>query len=141
MGRKRRKKNPFDSLIEFLEGLNEMSERIDQMGEIGVKLARIAGKPVITLPEGKDFDEYVVDMLDRMRDKWERLDSLFGKSRVRGDEAEIPIDGKIPAWMVYAPQLVERVMDNVEKRLEKMGLIEKGGEEVKNIPEFPKLEV
>lgn len=137
--RRRRRKSDLDSIAEFVESIERMSEHFEKLGEVGIKLAKLSGKPVVELPDGRNFEDYVIDMMDNMKKKWEKLDSLFGKSRVKGGEAEIPVDGKIPAWMVYAPQLADRIMDNVERRLEKFGLIEKN-EEVKSVPEFPKLE-
>lgn len=138
--RRRRRKSDIDSIAEFVESIEKMSEHFEKLGEVGVKLAKLSGKPIIEIPNGGSFEDYVIEMMDNMKKKWEKLDSLFGKSRVRGGEAEIPVDGKIPAWMVYAPQLAERIMDNVEKRLERMGLIESKSEEVKSVPEFPKLD-
>lgn len=127
-------------IFSFIEELERYSEELDRLAEVGVKLAKLGGKSVIEVPEGRTVEDVLVDMLDQLRNRWEKLDGLFGKSRVRGEEAEIPIEGKIPAWMVYAPRAVERVLDNVERRLERWGMINGSEEIVEEIPEFPKME-
>jgi len=133
---RRKRRSGLDGLVSFVKQIEEMQSELQKLGDVGLFLARLGGKNVVTLPEGKSIDDFMVEAMDSVRQKWERLDQLFGRSRVRGEDAEIPVDGKIPAWMVYAPQLFEKVLDNVERRMSRWGLV--GGKEVE-VPEFPKL--
>ncbi len=122
----------------FVEGLKEIKDELEELAEIGTFLARIGGKNVVELPDGKSMEDYVLEMMDTLKSRYDKMRSIFGDSKVKSEDAEVPIDGKVPAWMVYAPKLLDSALDSVERRLEKMGLVNKEDNNVE-IPKFPKL--
>ena len=66
------------------------------------------------------------EQLTEMRKEYDDLGSIFG-SVTDTQTKKIPVKGEIPAWLVYMPDITDQMMENVEKRLGKWGLI---GEEV-----------
>jgi len=138
---RRRRKSDLEVLTEFVDKLDEISEKLDKLGNIGVKLARFGGKNIVELPEGKTMEDYVIDMMEKLKEKKEKLDKVLGESKVRDKEAELPIEGKVPAMMVYAPKMLEQMLDITERKLKRMGLLgeDYGSVSRKEVPEFPKL--
>ena len=131
----RKKANDIKS---FVEGLKEIKDELEELAEVGTFLARMGGKNVIEIPDGKSMEDYVLEMMDALRARYDKMRNIFGDSKVRSEDAEVPIDGKVPAWMVYAPKLLDSALDSVERRLEKLGLVSKEDSKV-DVPEFPKL--
>ena len=69
-----------------------------------------------------------------------------GGTIVFGEDG-IPVDGSIPAWVVYAPTLADEIFDNIEKRVDRIASgfgIGKGDKDLKDLidlPDKPKKEV
>jgi hypothetical protein len=84
----------------------------------------------------------LLDEIREARQQQKDLNEAFPLSTSKSQD--IPIAGSIPAWMVYAPQVVDQAMDNVEKRLNRWGLIEgaaeggAGAQEIIKLPDKPK---
>lgn len=77
----------------------------------------------------------IKDVLKGMKNDWKDLDDIFG-SKATTEDKKIPVEGTIPAWLVYMPDIIDQMGEKIEKRLEKVGLI---GEEVpkKKMLEMP----
>ncbi len=127
-------RSPFDSLMSFVDELSRISEDADKLAAF---LNRLSGRMSL---------EDALNTMSRYREQFDKIASVMGyvrsDGRVRSEESELPIEGKIPAWAVYAPRAVDNVLDIVEKRLKKMGLVEEeDGSDVinKSLPEFPEL--
>jgi hypothetical protein len=83
----------------------------------------------------------LIEQLKEAREMKDTLDKIFPSSTTKSQD--IPIAGSIPAWMVYAPKVVDESMDNIEKRLAKWGVIGETGagaapKEIIKLPEKPK---
>ena len=87
---------------------------------------------------GNVTEDDVIRKLEELRAKYERLEKLFGYSRVRSEDVEVPVKGEIPAWAVYMPRMLERMLDSVERRMRQWGLIGGIGGTSEKMPEFPK---
>lgn len=82
------------------------------------------------------------DTIKELRDEYSDLREIFGSS-TDTQSKKIPVKGDVPAWLVYLPEIVDQVGDNVEKRLERFGLIgeKKSHRRLLNMPERPKKKV
>jgi len=121
--RKRALEGGVGALETLIDELDKQAQVMEKLGELGLKLARFSGQPVVPLEPGKTYEDMIIDGLMKMRQKYEELDKIFGTSKLKGSEAELPIEGKIPAWAVYAPRLLTQMLDSVEMRLYKWGLL------------------
>jgi hypothetical protein len=84
----------------------------------------------------------LIEQLKEAREMKDTLDKIFPTSTTKSQE--IPIAGSIPAWMVYAPKVVDESMDNIERRLAKWGVIGESSagaapKEIIKLPEKPKV--
>lgn len=82
----------------------------------------------------------VIDKWAELAEKKKKLDNMFPSASTKSEE--IPISGTIPALAVYAPTMVDRAMDAVEKRMIRWGLISKSeggvpGLETENLIKLP----
>ena len=129
------RRSPFAGLREWA---NEMKEAKEDLAGAFEVLGPMAG--YTKAGEGKQ--KTVVEQLQEAKAQKVVLDDLFPGSTTKSED--VPIEGKIPAWLVYAPQVVDKSMDSIEKRLTRWGLIEEqgvgsGGEkEFIRLPEKPK---
>lgn len=86
----------------------------------------------------------IVDKWAELADKKKKLDIIFPSASTKSEE--IPISGSIPALAVYAPTIVDRSLDAVEKRMARWGFLSKEGSGVPDLgkgnlielPEKPK---
>jgi len=138
----RRRREPFRDLESFLEELESQLEVLDRLSALGVRLAKLGGRTVIDVPSNKSVEDFLVDQMAKLKEKYDRLSEIFGSSKLRAEETEIPVEGKVPASLVfalkYAPDAIDKVMDKVERRLKRMGLLGGGGEyQTITVPPFP----
>lgn len=95
---------------------------------------------------GETSEDKLINELGKLREKYEKLDNIFGSKAKGTGGTTIPVEGKIPAWMVFMPNLTDDVMDNIERRLARWGLIEakpvpeKSGKFSLELPPKPKTE-
>lgn len=113
-----------DVIDQFVEQLEKQIEVMQKLGDLGLKLAVLSGKPIQVIEPGKSQEEVILEGLMKMRERYEQLDKIFGTSKLRGQEAELPIEGKVPAWAVYVPKMVDQMIDTMESRLRRLGLLE-----------------
>lgn len=89
--------------------------------------------------EGKSFEDWFMEQQKKMRERFKEMAEIYGyvpaSARV-GESDKIPVKGEIPAWFVYAPDFVDKMLQRFEDRLKRWGMIET--KEVKTeMPEFP----
>lgn len=137
--RRRRTSGGGSDFMDMLEGLKAMKEQFEEMAEVGAFLARLGGKNIIELPDGKSMEELVIEQMDKLRQKYEKMRELFGDSRVSAEDAQIPVEGKIPAVAVYLPKLLDQVMDSAERRLKRWGVLGDEEDSKVEVPEFPEM--
>lgn len=118
-------------------GLREMAEDFKGMKEDLAVFFTTFG-PIFGFKSAEEAKpKSLLEELKEARMMKEDLDKIFPSSTTKSQE--IPISGSIPAWMVYAPKVVDESMENIEKRLRRWGVVEEAGGGIRGEGEFIKL--
>jgi hypothetical protein len=119
--------NPLQALTEYVTALKDFRDQLHEAYNI---IGEVVGKP---------SEETIIETMQNLRKKYDQLAEIFGSKTSSG--ATIPVEGKLPAWFVYMPNLTDEVMNTVEKRLARWGVIESSektsGERILNLPKKP----
>lgn len=130
-----RRQSPLAGLREYAEEMKGIKDDLSVFLEV---FGPMAGYSKL----GENEPKGLIEQLKEAREMKDTLETIFPSSTTKSEA--VPISGSIPAWMVYAPEVVDRSMDNIEKRLRRWGFIEEiglgaGGErEIIKLPEKPK---
>ena len=121
-------------------GVREVAEDFKAMKEDLAVFFDTFG-PMFGYGKSSGQQKTLIEQLKEAREMKDTLDKIFPSSTTKSQE--IPIAGSIPAWMVYAPKVVDESMDHIEKRLAKWGVIGETGagaapKEIIKLPEKPK---
>ncbi len=112
------------STVSVFDVLKQITKMKDELSEMYDVLGRILGK-------SSSSDEDLIRRLEGLKEKYERLDSLFGGRKV---EQGPVYEGKIPMWL--HPQVIKTVVelpfDVIEEKLKKWGFIQEGVEQVES---------
>jgi len=127
-----------DALVEQLRAVAEQRKKLAELAEL---LSEVAGTKRAT-------EEDLIDAFMSLKKKYDKLQELFGTVKASmPEEAQIPIKGEIPAWAVYLPNVLDKMMEKVEQRLNRIMKITSGeteGEQQRSVsappfPEFPEV--
>jgi len=92
--------------------------------------------------EGPSLED-ALEVVEKWKDKLERVQKVFGGGAVAGRPEEIPVEGKLKAWTVYGPKLVREFVkgarEEIREALEDFGLRAGVREEVEKMPELPEV--
>ncbi len=122
-----KKTSPFSGLRQFAEDIKSAQDDLNEA-------FTILGPMMGFKKEGESKTKSVVEQLKEAKEDLKTLQELFPPATTGAKE--IPVRGDIPAWMVYAPQAVDILLDNVEKRLYKWDLIAPEKKEDTSTKEF-----
>lgn len=106
---------PFSALRTQLEGMATLQK---EMLEIGELFATLSGTKKSTTVE-------LMETVKALKAEKDLLNELFPGATTASNE--IPIEGKIPAWMAALPGITETMMGTIEKSLNKWGLTGSSG--------------
>jgi len=121
--------------------LSSEIEQRKKLAELAELLSEVAGTKRAT-------EEDLIDAFMSLKKKYDKLQELFGTVKASmPEEAQIPIKGEIPAWAVYLPNVLDKMMEKVEQRLNRIMKITSGeteGEQQRSVsappfPEFPEV--
>jgi len=118
-------------------GLRQYAEEMKQTKEDLVASMEVLGPMLGYQKPGESKPKSLLDEIKEAKAQQKDLNEFFPLSTSKSQD--IPIAGSIPAYMVYAPQMIDQAMDAVEKRLNRWGLIEGAAEGGAGAPEIIKL--
>jgi len=127
--------SPFTGLREWADEMKGAQEDLKAAFEV---LGPMAGYQ----KQGEGGGKSIVDQLHEAKEELKKLQEIFPSSTTKSQE--IPVEGSIPAALVYAPTAIDQALDAVEKRLLRWGLVGEeepggvGGREVIKMPEKPR---
>lgn len=137
--------DPLDALVQFAEMMEQQQEKFEKLAKVGVWLAKLGGQNIVVLPPGKSVEDFFLEGLKQLQQKYQKYAEVFG-GKVQSDIAELPIEGKIPATLVYAPYVLNQMFDTIESRLHRWGLLEELGQtqqpkrQIQQEDDFPSIE-
>jgi len=109
-----RRPSPFAGLREFAEDMKTMkADLVESFGILG---------PMIGFSSpGEGEPKSLIDQLKEAKENQTMYNELFPLSTT--GQQDIPVTGEIPAWLVYAPKVIDNSLNSIEQRLIRWDLI------------------
>lgn len=112
---KREQKELVDSVTKPLT--DRLDEESEERKKLEDEVEKLKEDPSNGEPKESGLDQFISYKAKLVTAGFLKADNDSSSGTIKYGEDGIPVSGSIPAWTIYAPHLVDKIFDNIEKRV------------------------